>query len=387
MTTFKLHGSTLLRGAAVFLLSALIGTAWAQEGESPQIDVPTLLSDGDFYLERGECSLAQFFFHEALRIDQTSADAHVGRGRALACQGAYPAAIESFQAALNSDPNHLLAHVHLAITYQNQYQVDPVAYSGRLADALDTIQRAERINAEDARVQNTKGIILFQLGDLAQARTTLERAVTLGASTSAGLSNVDRSTIQVNLGRVYRDLNELDLALQAFRRAVVLDPASPTAHSNLGHVAFRLGDCSTAEFELSQAVNLDPSSLSAASQLGIALFECGDVATSIEWLEKATQMDGAVFLPQLYTYLARAYLASGKVDDAVTRAIHGALLSDAATLASDIAASADSYYWLGEAYLRRAAAGDSDRARDAFRKALELDPSYIEAQMALDRMP
>lgn len=382
MTTLKLNGSALARRAAVLMLAVSLAAAWAQEtpSESSQLDVPTLLSDGAFYLERGECSLAQFFYQEALRIDESSADAFVGRGRALACQGAFPAAIESFQAALNADPNHLLAHVHLAITYQSQFQVDPVAYSGRLADALDTIQRAERINSEDARVQNTKGIILFQLGDLAQARTTLERAATLSGA-DAGLGNIDRSTIQVNLGRVYRDLNELELALQAFRRAVVLDPASSSAHNNLGHVAFRLGDCATAEFELAQAVNLDPDSLSAASQLGIALFECGDVAGSLEWLERSTQMDGAVFLPSLYTYLARAYLESGKVDEAVTRAIHGALLSE------DVPSSADAYYWLGETYLRRGSAGDADRAREAFRRALELDGSYVEAQLALDRLP
>lgn len=382
MTTFRLHGSTLFRGAAVLLLSAVLGTAWAQDGQSDasQNDVPTLLSDGDFYLERGDCSLAQFFYQEALRVDADSADAFVGKGRALSCQGAYPTAIEAFQAALAADANHLLAHVHLAITYQNQYQVDPVAYSGRLADALDTIQRAERITSDDARVQNTKGIILFQLGDLAQARTTLERAAALGSGTGAGLNNTDRSTIQVNLGRVYRDLNELELALQAFRRAVVLDPASSTAHNNLGHVAFRLGDCATAEYELAQAVNLDPASLSATSQLGIALFECGDVASSLEWLERSTQMDGAVFLPPLYTYLARAYLADGKVDEAVTRAIHGALLSE------DIPSSADAYYWLGQAYQRRSATGDTDRAREAYRRALELDPSYIEAQQALSSM-
>lgn len=384
MTTYKPHGPSLLSGAAVLLLSLLLGTAWAQDGAA---SVPALISDGNSYLEIGDCSIAQFLFQEALRLDPNSADAHVGRGRALACQSAYPAAIEAYQAALNSNANHLLAHVHLAITYQNQYRRDPVAYSGRLADALDTIQRAERINAEDARVQNTKGIILFQLGDLAQARTTLERAVALGSPSTSGLSNVERSTMQVNLGHVYRGLSELDLAQVAYRRAVVLDPASPSAHSSLGHVSFLLGDCSTAEFELSQAVNLDPSSLSAASQLGIALFECGDVKTSIEWLEKATQMDGAVFLPQLYTYLARAYMADGKVDEAVTRASHGALLSDGATLPSDIAASADSYYWLGEAYLRRNAAGDVNRARDAFNKSLELDPSYLEAQLALDKLP
>ncbi|HEX7000595.1 MAG TPA: tetratricopeptide repeat protein [Trueperaceae bacterium] len=356
------------------LLLALGGAAFAQDDEESGPDIATLISDGQFYLDRGDCSLAQFYFQEALRTDEANADALVGKGRALSCQGAYPEAIEAFQAALQVQPNHLQALVHLANTYQYQYQADPTAYSGRLADALDTIQRAEQVASNDARVQNTKGIVLYQLGDLQQARATLEQAASL-ASTSQELQNPEKSTVQVNLGRVYRDLDELELAQQAFRRAVVLDPASATAHNNLGDVSYRLGDCSTAQYELAQAVNLDPSSLSAAANLGIVLFECGDVQASLPRLEQAVQMDGAVFLPPLFTYLARAYLETGQVDEAIRRAQHGALLAEPP--------SAEAFYWLGQAYQRRGGQGDAQRARDAYERALEIDQSYAAATEAL----
>ena len=358
------------------LLSLFIGTAAAQDGAATP-DVATLLSDGEFYLERGDCSLAQFYYQEALRIDANDADAQVGKGQALACQGAYPAAIEAFQAGLAIEPDHVQGLVRLANTYQYQFQADPSAYSGRLADALDTIQRAETLAANDASVQNAKGIILYLLGDLNQARTTLERASSLAGSDSE-LTEAERSTLQVNLGRVYRDLTELELAQQAFRRAVVLDPTSATAHNNLGDMAYRLGDCSMAEYELSQAVNLDPSSLSAASNLGIAMFECGEVAASLPRLEHAVQMDGAVFLPALFTYLSRAYLETGRVDEAIQRAQHGALLSEPP--------SAEAYYWLGQAYQRRGAQGDGERARDAYQRALEVDPAYGPAQESLNNL-
>lgn len=360
---------------ALLALAAVGAVALAQnDSDSRPADPAVLIEDGHFYLRNGDCALAQFFFQEAMLRDTNNAVAQVGIGRALACQGAFPAAIEAYQAALAIDTNHLDALVHLAIAYQNQYQSDPVTYSGRLADALDVIQRAERVREGDARVQNTKGIVLYQLGDLAQSRTTLERAVSLATADDSGLSNAEKSTVQVNLGRVYRDLELLDQALQSFRRAVVLDPTSATAHNNLGNVAFRLGDCSTAEYELSQAVNLDPNSLSAASQLGIALFECGDVANSVRRLENATRLPGAAFMPPLFTYLARAYLETGRIDDAVFVAQQGALLPPE---------SAEAHYWLGRAYANRGGAGDDTNARQAWQRALELDASYAPAREAL----
>lgn len=376
MIRSRVNGTSLVRFASAALVLLALGVAAAQD-DTATPDVATLLSDGQFYLERGDCSLAQFYYQEALRLDANNADAHVGKGQALACQGAFPEAIEALQAGLAIAPNHVQGLVRLANTYQYQYQSDPAAYSGRLADALDTIRRAESIKADDASVQNAKGIIHYLLGDLEQARTTLERAATLAGSDDV-LEDHERSTLQVNLGRVYRDMGELELALQAFRRAVVLDPTSATAHNNLGDIAYRLEDCSTAEYELSQAVSLDPNSLSAASNLGIAMFECGQIAASLPRLEHAVQMDGAVFLPALFTYLSRAYLETGRVDEAIQRAQHGALLSQPP--------SAEAYYWLGQAYQRRGGTGDRERARDAYQRAIEVDPAFSSAQEALNNL-
>lgn len=376
MISFRLTSTTLLRYAVTALLVAFASGAFAQDAEPATLDAATLIENGAFYLDRGDCALAQFFYQEALRTEPKNAAGLVGKGRALACQGAYPAAIEAFQAAQAADPNFVDAHIYLAIAYQNQYQSDPTAYSGRLADALDSIQRAERLKPDDWRVQNTKGVIQYLLGDLASARTTLERASTLVAAdtSSAPLAANEKSTVQVNLGRVYRDLDELELAQQAFRRAVVLDPSNATAHNNLGNIAFRLGDCATAEYELSQAASLSPDSVSAVSQLGIALFECGDVAGSVPKLEAAIALDGAVFLPPLYTYLARAYMSVGRVDDAVKYAQYGSVLPPQ---------SAEAYYWLGKAYQGRAGSSDAANAKRAFESALELDPNYADAKREL----
>lgn len=363
------------------LLVALLvafGAAQGNEATEPaDVDVPTLLSEANFYLQRGECSLAQYVYQEVLREDGANEEALVGRGRALACQGGLPLAIESYQQALSLNSENVEALIYLGNAYQQQYQNDPASYGSRLADALDAIQRAENINRNDARVQNSKGLILYQLNNLEEAQNALEFAVRLAGNEDSNMSGSEKSTIQVNLGRVYRGLGEYDLARSAFRRGVIFNPASSTAHSHLGQVEVLLENCEAAEYELAQAVSLNPNSLSTRAQLGIGLFECGEEEASIVEFERAVEMEGSIFVPQVYTYLARAYLSVGRVDDAIRRAEHGALLPPE---------SAEAFYWLGRAYQQRGGDGDATSAREAYERALEIDSSYIDAREALNQL-
>ena len=368
--------------AAVLLAlgAASFSTAAAQDSEAappptPE-EVPTLLRNGDFYLAQNDCALAQYFFQEVLKVESANVEALVGKGKALACQGALQAAIQSFQEALDAAPQNVPAHVQLALAYEDQYLNDPDQNQGRLTDALDVLQRAAEIAPDSVEVLNTRGIIQYQQGNLQEARTSFERA--LAQAGDQNITDRERSTIQVNLGKVYRDLEQLELAQQAFRRAVVLDPANATAHNNLGNIQYRLGNCSEAEYELSQAASLAPTSLSSVSQLAIVMFECGNVAGSVPQFERALSLEGAVFAPPLYTYLARAYMEQGRLDEAIRRAQQGALLPPE---------SADAYYHLGQAYAARGNEGDVESARRAFQRALELDPEYGPAQQALTQLP
>jgi tetratricopeptide (TPR) repeat protein len=359
------------RSALLLLAVTLGGGVSAQTTE----DISTWLRDGSFYFAQGDCALAQYFFQEALKRDPSSVEAMVGRGRAMSCQGAFPAAVESFREALNADANYVPAYVQLALTYQQQHSSDPRTYASRLGDAIDVLLRAERLAPRDPTVFNTKGIIYYEAGDLQQAQDALSQANTLAAE--AGLSDRERSVILVNLGRTYRDLAQLELAQNAFRRAVILDPTSASAHNNLGNINYRLGDCAGAEYELAQAASLAPTSLSAVSQLAVVLFECGDVAGAIPYLERSLTLEGAVFAPPLYTYLSRAYVEAGRFEDAVRRAQQGALLPPE---------TAAAHFYLGRAYLARNAGGDVAAARAAFQRALELNPNYQEALAALDAL-
>lgn len=359
----------LFLGVLLTLLG-ILSAAWAQERET---DIPALLVNGNVYLTQGNCELAQYFYQEALKLDGDNDQALVGKGRSLACRGALPEAIEAFESAISSNEENISAHVQIALAYERQHRNDPAAFPNRLGEALDVLANAERIAPDSPQVLNTKGIILYNLGNLEEARSTLERASNLASNSD--LDKAEQSRIQVNLGRVYRDLGELEQARLTFRRAVVLDPTNNAAHNNLGNVEFSLGNCVDAEYELAQAASLSPNSLSAVAQLGIAMFECGNIAASLPYFERAVELEGAVLLPPVYTYLARVYLTVGRTEDAVRRAQQGALLPPE---------SAEAHFYLGQAY---AARGDTALARAEFERALELNPSLPGVQEAMNRLP
>lgn len=360
---------------ARILLALFLSLSFAYAQDAPVRSAADFVADGEFNLERGECSFAQYYFQEALKLEPENTDAMLGKGKALVCQRAYETGIEAFQSVLERDPNNVAARVQLARAYQEQFVSDASRFADRLDEALSVLQAAESLAPNDPEVYNTKGVVLFLQGDMEGARTALERAVS--QMDGGELSAQDQAAIQINLGKAYRELDLLEQALQAFKRAVSLNPSSASAHNNVGDLYYRLGDCDQAIYELSQATNLNPNLLDAAANLAISLFECGQVEASLPKFEAAIAIPGSINLPPLYTYVSRVYAQLGRYDDAVRRAQQGALLPPS---------SADAYYYLGQAYQARGGAGDAANARDAYQKALELDPNYSAAQEALNRL-
>lgn len=354
-----------MKARVSLLLVLALSLAYAQNEAGSVADY---VQNGNLNLARNDCQFAQYFFQEALKLEATNTDAAIGKGKALVCQGAFDAGISEFETVLNAAPNNIAARIQLSQAYQKQYASDPQRFGSRLNDALNLIQTTEQLDANNAELLNVKGVVLSQLGDSAGAKEALERAVTLYSSMSA----IDQATTQINLGKVYLQLEERESALQAFKRAVALNPASASAHNNVGATYIALGDCDQGLYELSQAVNLNPSELTATFNLGRAKFDCGQVDTSIPQFEAALNLPGNLNIPQLYTYLSRAYVSVGRFDDAVLRAQQGALLPPN---------SAEAYYYLGQAFEARGGTNDAKSACDAYQTALDLEPTY---QPALD---
>jgi tetratricopeptide (TPR) repeat protein len=363
----------LIRNIGLTLLALLVPLVFAQNTNN--MSAAELIANGEYYLTNGNFQLAQVAFQTALRAEPDNIDAMIGKGRALVRQGALEMGIDEYSRVLDRNPNHVMARVYVALARVEQYlrDSDPT----RLADARDHLARAESADPNNAQVHNTKGLVLYYQGDYANAQGAFEQAINLAARNSS-LSQAAIARMHVNLGNSYRELGELERARTAFRRAVQLDPTNAGAHHRLGDIHFKLNDCESAQYELSQAVSLDPTRIDASATLAIATFECGDAIGAIPQLQHAIELGGGLQAPPLYTYLARAYLEQGRTREAVLEAQKGALLPPV---------TAEAFYWLGQAYQTRGDAGDTESARSAYERALELNPEFTAAQEALSTLP
>jgi tetratricopeptide (TPR) repeat protein len=111
---------------------------------------------------------------------------------------------------------------------------------------------------------------------------------------------------------------------------VKVSPTSSMAWNNVGFVYSQKGDYQRAIRAFQQAIKLNPTHTGAHNNLGVAFFKIGEVDQSIYWLEKSIALRPA----------------------------------------------AEVYLDLGIAY---AAKGESAKAEESFRQALELDPQNTEA--------
>ncbi len=349
---------------SIIALSIIL--VWAQEERSSE----DLVHQGNLYFSRGDCELAQYIFQEALKLEPTSISAMLGKGRALVCQRATQLGIEEFQKVIAADPSNIGAYIQLSIAYLNQYLDDPTSHPDGLDKAFNAVGQAESIDATNPRVLNMKGVILYHKSDFEGARLVLENAVSLADSEE--LLPSEAAQIHINLGRVYRSLDQGQLALTSFRRGVMLNPRNSEAHKLVGEMLyFFQDDCDQALYELTQGANLNKESLPALSSLAIVTFECGNEAGAEPWIKDALELDENISLPMLYIYLARVYLSQSRLDDAVREAQKGALL-----LTND----AEGFYWLGHIYQTK---GELNAAKEAYLQALELEPNNILANEAL----
>ena len=194
---------------------------------------------------------------------------------------------------------------------------------------------------------------------------------------SAEKLDPDNADIQNDLGFVYMQRNKLDLAVKHLERALELKPDFPAAKNNLGVAYMRKKDWDAA---IAIFKNLTQNLLYATPQnpmvnLGWIYYSKKDYLLSEKYYDDALQLyrEG---LPKDLAYIralqgqSRTYIATGRYQEAA------AALEKAV---KEVPRSAQLYFELGDAYtLSR----EPDKALRAFQKVLELSPGSELAERA-----
>jgi LPXTG-site transpeptidase (sortase) family protein len=166
--------------------------------------------------------------------------------------------------------------------------------------------------------------------------------------------------------------NILDLVVEQAQEAVSVSPENATARINLGIVYRNTGRHKDAITQLERAIALDPNNPEAYFQLASVYMKTEEHKKAVLVLKQAIELKPD-FEPAYYR-LGNLYLEANQPQEAVGTLTEALKLNPL---------SGDTHYYLGQAYEML---GDTDRAKEAYEKAVKYVPDYSEAKAALRRL-
>lgn len=339
-------------------------------------------------LSRNKADEALRLADEAVDKSGERADPWVLKGDLLRAQGKSTEAIQAYQEALKRNPNHLGAHLSLALIYLSQKQfdaaqreidagrkVEPHSLPVRLTQgqlyfaqqkfpqARDELQEVLKVAPNNGTAILMMGATQLALGAYAQAETYLS-AFVKGVPDNAYARRLLAATYLKNKQPAKAEETLRPLLAAGTQDAVVLALA--------GDAYMQLKEYAKATEYLEKAAKASPANAGVRTELAMSRLASGDVARGTSELEAAADMEGSPL--QTDVVLITTYLAKRDFDKAL-KAIDA--------FEKKQPNNPLVYNLRGGAYVGKQ---DIANGRKAFEKALSLDPAYYPAAANLAQL-
>ena len=171
------------------------------------------------------------------------------------------------------------------------------------------------------------------------------------------------------LGFAYMNSNQPTKAIEAFQKAVIINPKYTYAWNGLGASYTLSGQADKAIEVYQQAILINPEDPDLLSGLGFAYSEAGQPSKAIETYQEAIRINPEN--ANSWSSLGSTYIVSGQTDNAI------AAYLQAARIKPD-----DALNWqdLGSCYVTL---GQIDKAIESFKQALRINPKLADAWSGL----
>jgi arylsulfatase A-like enzyme/Tfp pilus assembly protein PilF len=177
----------------------------------------------------------------------------------------------------------------------------------------------------------------------------------------------------VNLANAYRQIGRDEEALVGFKRFLELDPKNSQVRYSLAEILLDRGDLNGAEAQLRQAIALEPKLVAARNALGVVALKRGDVSMAEREIRAALAEKADVRLAHFN--LALVAEERGRAEEAIAEYRREIELHPAA--------SYKAWFNLGKLYGH---AGNRPGEEDAFKHAVEANPSFAEGYLYLAKL-
>jgi len=266
--------------------------------------------------------------------------------------------------------------------------------AGRVDQAAKAARRVLAKHPHHHGALNLAGLVCLEQGDLPEAVTRLEHAVTLAADQAIyhcnlgvayrqahryteAVASCDRAialrpgylNALVNLGAAHFAAQQYDEALLAYDQALEVDPTQGTLHAYRADALRELGRVRGAIAAYERALELEPDLHHAVGNLGLTLLGVGQPDRALELCRRATELAPQSGMGQMN--LGTALRTLGRLQEAME------VYATAYELASD---SAQLCTLIGEMWQE---VSDTPEAIGWYQKALEIEPDRVEARCGL----
>jgi tetratricopeptide (TPR) repeat protein len=172
-----------------------------------------------------------------------------------------------------------------------------------------------------------------------------------------------------NLGNVYCDTGNYELALQSLVRAVEINPTLAESRSNLGNVYLKKNQVENAIYQYQAALEINPNDAKTHNNLGNAYLQRGWLNYAVLQYAQSLELDPNFV--DAYKNLAIVYCKQERYSQAIAQ------LKQAIAIKPDNAAC---YSQLGDVHSQM---GSYEEAIAEYKKALVIKPNFAEANYGL----
>lgn len=241
------------------------------------------LSCANILRTRSKFVEALAIYEGILEKDKENVEALIGKGVCLQMQNLRRPAFESFNEAIQLDPQNACALTHCGILYKDE---------GQLLDAAESYQKALGADPSYKPAAECLAIVLTDIG------TSLK----LAGNTQEGIQKyyealkVDPhyAPAYYNLGVVYSEMMQYDTALTCYEKAVLERPMYAEAYCNMGVIYKNRGDLESAIACYERCLTVSPNFEIAKNNMAIALTDLGtkiklegDIEQGVAYYKKA----------------------------------------------------------------------------------------------------
>jgi tetratricopeptide (TPR) repeat protein len=242
-------------------------------GCTPQPPVTGLFLDAVALRELGQNELAISKLNAVVAADPDFALAYAELGKAYQATGDQAKALAAFEQAVKLAPWSAGDHLNLA----------------RLCESLGEYPRAAQVYARAAELDPKSFAALkgaaeccLKTGQYAKSLTYCELAEKAG---------IEPKEMLLLLARVYEAQNDYELAIQAYRRLLVLDDDDPNVLRPLGVAYVKARQYDRARQVLVAVAQRRPEDGAVLRDLGYCLAKLGDVDQAMEIYRKSVELD------------------------------------------------------------------------------------------------